>query len=99
MGKCSPIAAKILSTWERATTGRDVPAADFLEFFPWGAYPPTLRRSFAKFNLIAGCWLSLASSRAGRSRGPLCQKVTDQRFAKVRWAWGLFVSLLEITEM
>jgi hypothetical protein len=32
-------------------------------------------------------------------RFPLCQKGSDQRFAKVRSAWGLFVILLKITEM
>jgi hypothetical protein len=33
MGKCSPIAAKILSTFERAEAGNDVAGSDFAEFF------------------------------------------------------------------
>jgi hypothetical protein len=33
MGKCSPVAAEILSTWERVSLGGDIAGSEFVEFF------------------------------------------------------------------
>ena len=54
MGKCSPAAAKILSTFERAEAGNDVAGSDFAEFFLMVVerrLPPNLAALFREFSI------------------------------------------------
>jgi hypothetical protein len=56
MGKCSPVAAKILSTWRRGESDADIAGAEFVDFVDgWGAAPPFFLRFIAKFNTTDGC--------------------------------------------
>jgi hypothetical protein len=69
MGKCTPIAAKILAMREMALMGRPIPAVDFLEIFSWVVdrrVPPNLA-ALIRESQIDQMLRAMAGGRAGRS--------------------------------